>query len=80
MILNALGVVVKSMLAKAVKQGGTAMMEGLVEELLLVAMLLPMGLAVRGCKGVRQGRMWEVVLLLLRSCQLELFLPVFPGV
>ena len=73
-------VVVKSMLAKAVKQGGTAMMEGLVEELLLVAMLLPMGLALRGCKGVRQGRMWEVMLLMFRSCQLELFLPLFPVV
>ena len=76
MMLKPLGVVVKSMLAKAVKQGGTAMME----ELLLVAMLLPMGLALRGCKGVRQGRMWEVMLLMLRSCQLELFLPLFPGV
>ena len=56
MMLKPLGVVVKSMLAKVVKQGGTAMMEGLVkvEELLLVAMLLPMGLALRGCKEVRQ--------------------------
>ena len=79
-MLKPLGVVVKSMLAKAVKQGGTAMMEGLVEELLLVAMLLPMGLALRGCKEVRQGRVWEVMLLLLRSCQLELFLPLFPVV